>query len=254
MVVNQEKCNGCGICTPYCPNEAIQIRVVEGSKRKASILQDKCMECGNCIRTRVVRCPAKAFYELPKEELSLGRQMRRYFSDPSKTHPLTGVPGRGTEEVKTNDVTARVCRGELGICLELGRPVVGTTGRDIEKITMRLAELGIATEPCNPVTEMIADEKTGKFKDEYRDEVFVSAIVEFVVPFEKGKEVLLECKKMADECDTVFSLDLLGVYEEDGSLPALALCEEVGMSARPNSKVNIGMGRPFFAGRRDQRT
>lgn len=245
MIVNQARCIGCGICTVYCPNDAIVMTDGENGKRKAKVIQEKCLECGNCIRPRVVRCPGKAFDELPERERSISRRMRRFFSDPSTTHPLTGVPGRGTEEVKTNDVTGRVCRGELGICLELGRPIAGTTASDLERVTRRLAKLGIVLESCNPLSEMIADPSTGAFKPEFLDASFISAIVEFVIPFERGPEILRECREIADEIDTVFSLDMICCYDEDGTNPAIALCEGEGITPRLNSKVNIGIGRPY---------
>lgn len=245
MVVNQERCIGCGICVLYCPNDAISLISIN-AKVKAEIDQEKCLECGNCIRTRVVRCPVEAFYELPEKERTISRKMRRFFSDPSTTHPLTGVPGRGTEEVKTNDVTGRVKPGELGICIELGRPVLGTTAKEVELVVKRLAEIGIYLEPNNPVSEMISNPKTGAFKEEFLDAAFISAIVEFVIPFSRGKEVLKECKKIANSIDSVFSLDMICCYEEDGSNPAVALCNEEGVVLRENAKVNIGIGRPNY--------
>ena len=44
-------------------------------------------------------------------------------------HESTGVEGRGTEEVKTNDVSGRVKMGEVGFTIELGRPGVGVRFR-----------------------------------------------------------------------------------------------------------------------------
>ncbi len=245
MVVDQEKCIGCGICTVYCPADAISLITTDTGKRKAQIDQDACLECGTCIRRRVVKCPADALYELPKEERSVGRQMRRFFSDPSTTHPLTGVPGRGTEEVKTNDVTGRVCRGELGICLEMGRPVLGTDVREIQKATMELAKLGVVLEDCNPLSDLLEDKSRGIFKEEFLDERFVSAIIEFTIPFERGEEILEAVQRIADELDTVFSLDMVCCYDERGILPALELCRKMGIEPRFNSKVNIGIGRPY---------
>lgn len=245
MVIDQEKCIGCGICTVYCPADAISIVKNESGKRKAVIDQAACLECGTCIRSRIVKCPGAAIYELPKEQRSVGRQMRRFFSDPSTTHPLTGVPGRGTEEIKTNDVTGRVCRGELGLCLEMGRPVAGTSVREIEKATKKLAEYGIQLENCNPLYDLLEDVEKGIFKEEFKEERFVSAIIEFTIPFERGEEMLGVCREIAEEIDTVFSLDMICCYEEDGSNPGVTLALEAGMPARFASKVNIGIGRPY---------
>src|SRR3979490_309335 len=59
------------------------------------------------------------------DELSWPRIVRRAFSDPRVPHESTGVEGRGTEEVKTNDVSNRVKVGEVGFTIEFGRPGVG---------------------------------------------------------------------------------------------------------------------------------
>ena len=48
-----------------------------------------------------------------EQELSWPRIVRRAFSDPVVPHESTGVHGRGTEEVKTNDVSGRVKVGEV---------------------------------------------------------------------------------------------------------------------------------------------
>jgi hypothetical protein len=49
--------------------------------------------------------------------------------------------GRGTAEVKTNDVTGRVKEGEAGFVIEFGRPSVGARFRDIQEMTKALAAL-----------------------------------------------------------------------------------------------------------------
>jgi len=43
-------------------------------------------------------------------------------SIPMVTHESTAVHGRGTEEVKTNDVSHRIKKGEVGLVVEFGRP------------------------------------------------------------------------------------------------------------------------------------
>jgi ferredoxin len=239
MLVDHEKCIGCGICIPYCPAQAISL-----VNKKAVINQEECLECGNCFRNDVVPCPKAAFYEKPGiyEE---ARGIRRFFSDPTTTHSVTKVPGRGTEEVKTNDVTGRVCRGEIGVAVELGRPCVGTTMTDFEKATMALAEIGVIFEECNPLTQLMSDKNKGIIDDKYKNEKLISAIIEFTAPIDQLPVIMKRTKEVAKSLDTVFSLDLICCFEEDGSIPALPMLEELGMNPRVNSKVNLGMGRPY---------
>lgn len=240
MLIDQEKCIGCGICVPYCPMEAISV-----ADKKANINQEMCVECGTCIRPRVVRCPTKAIYEPYEQIKGTPREVRRFFSDPATTHGVTGVPGRGTEEVKTNDVTGRVCRGEIGIAIELGRPCVGTTFAEVEKVTMALAQYNVEYEECNPLTHLMADRAKGSFKEEYKRENVLSAIVEFNAKLEQMADLLETIKETAKELDTVFSLDLICCFEEDGSIPVLPELEGLGMKPRANAKVNLGIGRPY---------
>lgn len=237
MRIDVEKCIGCGICVPYCPAFAITVE-----NKKARIDEDACVECGNCIRPRVVKCPTKAIFE-PEENKSGPRLFRRFLSDPSTATP-TGVPGRGTEEVKTNDVTARVSRGEIGIAIEVGRPNTGTKISELGKVFAPLAAKGVHFEVCNPTT-LLWDAESGKIKEDMRDERVMSAIVEIAVPIERAGEIINDIREIANTIDTVFSLDVICCYEDDGSLPILPVLEQLGITPRMNAKVNLGMGRPF---------
>lgn len=240
MLIDKEKCIGCGICIPYCPAEAISL-----INEVAVIDQEVCFECGNCIRPKVVRCPSKAIYEPYEQIKGTPREVRRFFSDPATTHGVTGVPGRGTEEVKTNDVTGRVCRGEIGIAIELGRPCIGTTFAEVEKVTMALSKYGVVYEECNPLTHLMEDRMKGTIKDEYKEENVLSAIVEFGAKSELLVPLLDTIKDVAKDLDTVFSLDLICCFDEDGTVPVLSELEKLGMKPRANAKVNLGMGRPY---------
>ncbi len=72
-------------------------------------------------------CPTAAF---EPDELAWPRVVRRAFSDPRVPHESTGVDGRGTEEVKTNDVSGRVGRGRGRLHDRARPPGVGVRFRD----------------------------------------------------------------------------------------------------------------------------
>jgi len=229
-----EECIGCGQCIPHCPS--IAIALTDGV---AVIDSDLCTECGTCAR--VGCCPTDAIQQSVK--MSEARQMRSFFSDPAATHPNTGIPGRGTEEVKTNDVTLRVKPGEVGIAMEVGRPCLGTTLAEVEKLTMALAPLGISYEKCNPMTYLLESEETGRIKDEHRNERLASIIVEFTIPENRAVEVLSAIKEASKCINTVFALDFVACYDEQGCLPAQKSIAEAGFTHRPNAKINLGLGR-----------
>lgn len=239
MLIDQEKCIGCEECIPYCPVGAI--RPAEGGSI-SEIDQDMCVECGCCFKRSAV-CPVDAIY-MPK--LEWPRCLREYFSNPDVKHPSTTGHGRGTEEMKTNDVTGRFRRGEIGVALELGRPGVGASFRDLQTVAMAIARLGVEFESQNPVAELMADPKTGKFNDAVLNERVLSAILELKVPVGKLRDVLVVIKEVAAKIDTAFSLDLISRVEADGTTPAVAVAQEAGFSPRPNAKTNVGLGRPLY--------
>jgi hypothetical protein len=148
--------------------------------------------------------------------------------------------------MKTNDVTGRFTRGMAGVAIEMGRPGVGTAFKDLETMAMAMARLGVAFEPNNPVAELIADPQTGKFHEAVLDERVLSAILEFKLPLERLREVLVAIREASSKIDTAFSLDLISRVEPDGSTPVLAIAESAGFTPRPNTKTNVGLGRPLF--------
>ncbi|HEX8040568.1 MAG TPA: 4Fe-4S binding protein, partial [Chryseosolibacter sp.] len=153
MVINDQKCVACGNCVAICPMGAIY---VDQTRNRAMINEDACVECGTCFRgmstenlnptmVRAIRkvarffrfrfepepdvCPTGAF---EMNELEMPRLIRQIFSDPVVEHKSTGIKGRGTEEVKTNDVSSRIGTGEVGYTIEFGRPGVGVRFSDIQ--------------------------------------------------------------------------------------------------------------------------
>jgi hypothetical protein len=74
----------------------------------------------------------------------------------------------------------------------------------------------------------------------------LSAILELKIPLERLKEVLAAVKEASTRIDTAFSLDLISRVDPDGGTPAPAIAEEAGFTPRPNTKTNVGLGRPLF--------
>jgi NAD-dependent dihydropyrimidine dehydrogenase PreA subunit len=241
MRIDPEKCIGCDECRPYCPVNAI------GSAPGGTVSvidQELCVECGCCLGRSAV-CPVDAIF---RPDLAWPRILREYFSNPHVKHPSTTGNGRGTEEMKTNDVTGRFTRGWAGVALEMGRPGVGTSVKDMQTVAMALARLGVAFEPANPVAELMSDPATGRFHEAVLNERFLSAIIELKIPLSKLAEVLAVVREVAGQIDTVFSLDLISRLEADGVNPTLAIARQAGFTPRPNAKINVGLGRPLFAG------
>ena len=241
MEINKEKCIGCERCHPYCLVGAIKTIEWEG-KSVCEIDQEECVECGTCHERSHV-CPVDAIY-MP--QLVWPRSIREQFSNPFAVHPSTNSQGRGTDEMKTNDVTGRFPRGVAGIAIEMGRPAVGTSIKDIQTVAMAMAELGVEFEQENPVVGLMTDLKTGKFDDAILGEKVLSAIIEFKIQRNRLMEVLKKIKEVSSRIETVFSLGLISRVDPDGTIPVLPIAEQAGFCPKPNMKINVGLGRPLL--------
>jgi hypothetical protein len=155
------------------------------------------------------------------------------------------ISGRGTEEMKTNDVTGRFKKGWVGLAMELGRPGIATRMSDVEKVAIAVAKENVEFEKLNPITSMMSDPKTGKFKEELLNERVLSAIIEFGVPEEKVPAIMKRLEEVAPTLDTVFSLDICSKVSDDGTVPHVKIVEDLGIWMSPNAKINIGLGKPL---------
>ncbi len=264
MKINPEKCVACGNCTYVCPMGAIYI---DQTIHRATINRDECVECYACFNglsqehlnpvfVRAIRktfqmlrlrfdpepdvCPTAAF---EPDELAWPRVVRRAFSDPRVPHESTGVHGRGTEEVKTNDVSGRVNLGEVGFTIEFGRPGVGVRFHDMQKMCTALARAGVAFEKKNPVTSLMSDVATGAIREDILDEKVLSAIVEIKVSLERAEEIIRLVWEVEKQIETVVALGVGVRCGQDGEEDVVApILEKLGYTLE-RAKTNIGLGR-----------
>ena len=235
-VIVADKCTGCRLCMPYCPVDAF--RVVD--RKKVAIDQDVCVECYVCVRKQV--CPKGAIEA--SDLTGTLRNFSHFLSDPTETKASTGVPGRGTEESKTNDVTGRTKIGQVGFAIDMGRPGVGLRLADAETVAMAVARAGLEFEECSPLTEIMEDRSTGKLNPEYLDVRLLSIIVEGSCPVENFSNVIEALRSVEDKVDTVFSVGVITRVDADGNSAVMADMDRLGVKP-VRGKVNVGLGRPL---------
>jgi hypothetical protein len=185
-------------------------------------------------------CPTAAF---EPEELTWPRVVRRAFSDPRVPHESTGVEGRGTEEVKTNDISGRVKVGEVGFTIEFGRPGVGVWFHEIQKMTAALARADVSFEKKNPVTSLMSDVSQGRIREDILGEKVLSAIVEIKVPVERTEEIIRLVWEVEKHIDTVVTIGVGTRCDENGEENVVApILERLGYKLE-RAKTNAGLGR-----------
>lgn len=263
MRIHQEKCTRCKKCIPLCPLSAIKPihdRIV--------IDQDLCVECGVCYRSGI--CAFDSFISFnPKADTTIKkmlfrldrkatklitkfapqsyhlkdpRSIRQILSDPTVAFPLTGIYGRGTEEVKTNDVTGRYQEGEIGFCIEVGRPGIGATIREIQEFTIALAQLKVDFLPQNPITWMLKD-SSGHIKESYLGERVLSAVIEFKIKEDTIDTIFNLIRYFDQQTKTVFTVGIISPMKTDGTIPILDKIQDQGFQIASHAKVNLGLGR-----------
>lgn len=236
--IDKEKCTGCRTCQTYCTVDAILFK-----DKKCRIDEELCTECYVCLRMKV--CPEDAIYA---EELgNFYKQFQHVISDPVENHGVTGVTGRGTEEVKTNDVSGRVKKGFVGFSIDMGRPGMGVYLRDAEKVAMACVQAGfmLAPQEESPLAALMPDITTGKLVEECLDYRLLSVIIEGRCKESQVKDVLNALLKVEQEVDTVFSVGLISRVDENGQCKSLEYLDELGIPRPHRGKVNPGLGRPL---------
>ena len=234
MLINADKCVGCSLCVETCPVEAIHM-----VEKQAVIDLDACLECGNCKIAGVCKPDA-----IVQQTMVWPRLIRRILSNVRVAAPNTGIQGRGTEEMKTNDVTGRYQPGMAGVACELGRPGVGTDFRDVQTVAKVMLANGAKLERDNPIALVFEDLEAGVIKQEYLAERVLSVVLEALIPRDNLPVLLKELDAVQHKVDTVFSLGVASIME-DGAITTNDVVTGAGYSVRPNGKTCVGLGRPL---------
>ncbi len=262
MHIDNNRCIGCANCVPVCPMGAIHIT----DDGFSEISQEVCVECYACYKgmscenlpqqpTRFFRgvlaffklrfqpdpdiCPTGA---ITPDELTWPRVIRRTFSDPEVPHEVTGVTGRGTLEVKTNDISGRIKEGEIGFTVEFGRPGVGVYFKEVDGVCQRLAKLPLEFQKQNPVTALMTDVKTGKLQDDVLNEKVLSCIVEFKAKADDMADILKIIEEEARKLDTTLALGVAVRCDSNGNDPIQKQLKALGYDAW-RGNINMGLGR-----------
>ena len=243
MMIDGSKCVGCSKCVTYCPIGCMSI------VDKVAVIDDEaCVECGVCMRNS--GCPTDA---IGPSELVYPRLVRRSFSDPYARHTNTKHlhGGRGTEEIKTNDVTGVVhSLDKVEIGIEMGRPGIGAYFFDVEIICKAVAKFGVEFAHENPLTTYMTNLETGEFDPELLNEKVLSCIIEFETDTEKLLPILDAVKEASEKVQTVFSVCVICKVDDNNKTIVETKIAEAGYNIREaSSKTNMGLGRPLYEDR-----
>ncbi len=259
--IDGSKCTGCLECLPYCPVSAI----TENASGLASIDGDRCFECGVCWQSGI--CPHEAIIAMP---LFWPRSLRGSFqslyapyrSAPSllpavdAVYPSRAVKTFARHEMPSelaNDVEGLLRRGDVVIQAELGRPHVGTTLGDMEKVMQDLIPVGLdlrqqypVLDERSPLSELAIDPARGILRPDILDERAGWVVLKVKVPEAQASRALRQLQKAASRIDTVFAVDVMCRPYEDGSTIADRIASDIGVTPAPNGKINLGLGRPLI--------
>ena len=231
--INERECVECGTCFRGMSKEQLPVPIVRTIRTVAKLLRLR-------FAPEPDVCPTAAFV---MNELEMPRLVRQVFSDPVVEHKSTGIKGRGTEEVKTNDVNPRVDVGAVGSTIEFGRPGVGVWLHQIQEMTRGLAKLGVPFEAKNPVTHMMTDKSTGDLREDILNEKILSAIVEIKTTIDQVPAVLDAVQQVNRKIDTVTAVGISTRCDEEGEDKLLSpMLDDLGYSYH-RAKTHKGLGR-----------
>jgi NAD-dependent dihydropyrimidine dehydrogenase PreA subunit len=237
MLIDKDLCISCWNCIDYCP-----VAAIEQIEDIACVNLDICVECGTCFRW--AECPTDAII---RPELQWPRSIRQWFSDPTTTIPglQTLGAGRGVPEVKNNDRTGYYKGEEVGFIIELGRPGVSTSFKDIQKLLTIMSEADFCLTKRSPLTPFIVNAEKAELQEEILNERVLSCSLEYKTALQNIPDFINAIKKAEKKVDTVFTIGLLSIINSDFTIPTVNALDKLGVRYQPNAKINIGLGHPL---------
>ncbi|MEJ2058337.1 MAG: 4Fe-4S binding protein [Desulfofustis sp.] len=202
MKIDKDKCVGCANCVPVCPVGAIYI----ADDKLSEINPETCVECHNCFRS------------LSPEHLPPG--VTRLIRKILKAISLRFQPA---PDVCPTDAIVHYFR-------------------DVQTVTSTLAAEGVTFESGNPVTQLMSDVQTGFIREDLLDEKVLSCIVEVTVPLDETVRHLDLVKRISRSVETVISIGVSTVCDEDGGDPLREILLNQGFELGWG-KMNLGFGR-----------
>ncbi|MBI4331477.1 MAG: 4Fe-4S binding protein [Chloroflexi bacterium] len=259
ITIDEEKCSNCGECLPICPVAAI----VEVEARNTVVIDARrCTECGVCWQSKV--CPVDA---IVAGDLRWPRTLRGKFQNPHAPYraaPLMapvsspGEPGGRGQAAPgarqfpgelSDDHRKLLQPGETVIVIEPGRPHVGATFGDVQKIVQALLPAGLRLdlqypplEERTPLTELAVDPAGGVFRQDILEERAGWVVLKLLVPGGQRPAALETLHRAAAQSDTVFAVNLVCRVEERVSALIDRIAAETGFRPAANGKTNVGLG------------
>lgn len=171
VFIDEEKCNGCGMCIPNCAEGAIKL--ING---KAKLVDDRfCDGLGACLG------------HCPQDAITIIKRDARGFDEETVKKHLETVPEKA--EKKTEKDLACGCPGSMAMDLRGEKKVHAGGGRQTPELKQW------------PVQLMLVSPEASYFKDS--DLLVAADCVPFAYPnfhsgFLKGKSVIIGCPKLDD--------------------------------------------------------
>jgi hypothetical protein len=134
----------------------------------------------------------------------------------------------------------RFGKDDIGVFVELGRPVLGARFRDAEKAIMLFKSYGYDLVEDNPVVGLVENPETGSLKPEILNEKVISCLLSFVLPVTAGSQLIDIIHELEGQVESCFNVCVILRAKQDGLSP---FDEVFGseMFRLPWVKINLGL-------------